>query len=70
MQLNDLNDAERRTRRRAVARFVLGNAQMFTAATACVLLLQTGVNRWTLGATTVATALTLTSRVLFRAERR
>ena len=47
-------------------RFLLGHAQMFMAVVAVVLLLTTGVNRWSIGAAVIAGALTLLSIVCFR----
>jgi hypothetical protein len=56
----------RETRQWAVLRFLLGNAQMFMAVVAIVLLLKSGVNVWSITAVLVASILTVTSRLLFR----
>lgn len=53
-------------RRRAIVRVLLGNAQMFTAVVALVLLWQLGVCPASITAAAVAGALLLTSVILFR----
>ena len=53
-------------RRRAFIRFILGNAQMFAAAVALVLLWRLGVCPASVIAASVAGALLLTSVMLFR----
>ena len=55
-----------RVRRRAILRVVLGNAQMFFAVAAAVVLVLTGVNAYSVGAAVVASAFTVTSLWLFR----
>jgi hypothetical protein len=56
----------RASRLAAVSRIILGLAQMFGATFSAVLLLQTGVNAASLGATAITLILTVLSRVLFR----
>jgi hypothetical protein len=51
-------------------RFALGMAQMFLAGVAVVLLLDTGASAVTLGATCLATAVTLMSRWMYHRQRR
>lgn len=53
-------------RRRAIVRVILGNAQMFTAVVALVLLWRLGVCPASITAAVVAGALLLTSVILFR----
>lgn len=50
----------------AWARLILGNLQMFVASVALVLLVLTGINRFTVVAAIVATVLTITSRAIWR----
>ena len=52
-------------RRPAFVRFILGSAQMFTAAPAIVLLLQTGISDTSLIAAVLACVLSTASVVLF-----
>ena len=54
------------TPRRNVGRFLLGMAQMFTAAFAISVLLWSGVNRVSLLAATVASTLTMVSVLVFK----
>lgn len=51
--------------RRAWARFVLGQAQMFGAVVSFILLVEVGAKPATVWACLLTTALTLTSRLLF-----
>lgn len=53
-------------RRLGIVRFGLGSAQMFVAVFAAVLLVLSGVNRWSLLAATLASVLTMISVLLFR----
>jgi len=53
----------------AVVRFALGTAQILGVTAALVLLVQTGVNPWSFGATAVTCALTTTSVMLFGSRR-
>jgi hypothetical protein len=55
-----------RIRRTAVIRIILGNAQMFGAVLAVVLLLLTGINGVTLGVAAATALLTVTSLILWR----
>jgi K+ transporter len=55
-----------REKRRAVLRVILGNAQMFAAVIAVVLLWRLGVSRASVIAIAVAGVLLVTSLVLFR----
>lgn len=50
---------------RTGVRFGLGFAQMFMAVFSAILLLETGLNRWSLTSAGFATLLTLTSWLLF-----
>ena len=50
---------------RTGVRLGLGLAQMFMAVFSAILLLETGLNRWSLTSAGFATLLTLTSRLLF-----
>jgi hypothetical protein len=50
----------------AAARIILGLAQMFGATFSAVLLLRTGVNPASVGATAITGMLTVLSRVLFK----
>ena len=52
-----------------LVRLTLGAAQMAGATTALLLLVQTGVNAWSLGAVVVTCALTTTSVLLFGSRR-
>jgi len=61
-------DLEPGQRRRAWLRFALGNAQMFTAVVALILIVRDGVTATALAATIVACGMTLLSRVLFRRD--
>jgi hypothetical protein len=54
----------------SLARFAFGMAQMFLAGVAAVLLVETGPSAVTLGATCLATALTVTSRWRYHRQRR
>jgi hypothetical protein len=54
----------------AGVRFGLGMAQMFMAVFSAVLLIETGLSRFTLVSAAFTTALTLTSRVLFHGQPR
>ncbi len=54
------------TRGRGILRFGLGSLQMFVAAFAMVLLVYSGINRWSLFAATLASILTMISVLLFR----
>ena len=53
-------------RRWAVVRLILGQLQMMGAVVSFVLLLQTGINRLSLGAVVVTSLLTGLSLLLFR----
>lgn len=53
----------------AVVRLVLGSFQVSTATLAFVLLIRSGVNDFSVGATLFATILTLTSILLFRGKK-
>jgi hypothetical protein len=52
-------------RRRALAQLALGCLQMFGASASLALVIQTGLNRWSLTAVGATTAVTLVSRSLF-----
>jgi hypothetical protein len=52
--------------RLGIVRFGLGSAQMCVAVFAAVLLVLSGVNRWSLLAATLASVLTMISVLLFR----
>lgn len=54
--------------RMAIVRLVLGISQVFVATFGVVLLVMTGVNRFTLGAAVVGLGLTLLSRFLFKGQ--
>lgn len=58
--------APRTSRAAAVSRIILGLAQMFGATFSAVLVLRTGVNAASLGATAITVMLTVLSRVLFK----
>jgi hypothetical protein len=49
-------------------RFGLGFAQMFMAVFSIVLLLDSGLNRWSVGSAVFTTLLTLISRLLFQGK--
>ncbi len=49
-------------------RLGLALAQMFMAAFSIVLLLETGLNRWSVGSAALTTLLTVTSRRLFHGK--
>lgn len=51
------------------ARLALGLAQMFVAVFSAILLLETGLNRWSLTSAGFPTSLTATSRLLFHKKR-
>ncbi len=53
-------------RGRNILRFGLGSVQMSTAVFAMVLLIYSGINRWSLFAATLASILTMISVLLFR----
>jgi hypothetical protein len=53
---------------RAGFRLGLGLAQMFMAVFSIVLLLETGLNRWSVASAAFTTLLTLTSRLLFHGK--
>jgi hypothetical protein len=53
-------------RRRAIVRILLGTAQIMTAAVSAYLLLQTGINEWSLVAVVVTALLVALSKTLFR----
>ena len=59
-----------RVLRLASIRFLFGLAQITGASASAILLCTTGVSPETLAATSVTTAITLTSVVLFRVRRR
>jgi hypothetical protein len=48
---------------------LLGNAQMFFATVAAIMLLQRGPDQATVAVVVIATGLTLTSKLLFRSKR-
>ncbi len=50
-------------------RLGLGLAQMFMAVFSFVLVLETGLNRWSVVSAVITTLLTLASRMLFRGKR-
>jgi hypothetical protein len=49
-------------------RLGLGLAQMFMAVFSIILLLETGLNRWSVASAVFTTLLTLTSRLLFQGK--
>lgn len=51
------------------ARLALGLAQMFMAVFSAILLVESGLNRWSLTSAGFATSLTATSRLLFHNKR-
>lgn len=56
-------------RRWAVLRLALGTAQIVGATSALLLLIQTGLNPWSLGAAVIACTLTTISVLLFGGRR-